>query len=62
MKLDQITMEWVPPSEIEKWFFVMYKEGGISPEEAQLLISFKFHQFEERLRVVEEQTRTQWSN
>ena len=52
----------MPPSEIEKWFFVTYKESGRSPEEAQLLNSFKLHQLDERLMVVEGQTRNQWSN
>jgi hypothetical protein len=47
---------------IEKWFSEAYKDHQRSPEEIQLLILYKLHQLEERVKGVEHQTKTHWAN
>ena len=61
MVLDKITThdELI---KIEKWFAETYNGNQKSPEEVQLLILYKLHQLEERLKVVEHQTKTHWAN
>lgn len=61
MLLDQITNQ-DELVKIEKWFSETYKGNQKSSEEVQLLILYKLHQLEERLKVVEHQTRTHWVN
>lgn len=62
MAHDQLTLGEETTREIEKWFLETHKESGKSPEEVQLLILYKLHQLEERLKVVEYQTKTHWAN
>lgn len=59
---DQLTIGEETTRELEKWFLETYKKKGKSPEEVQLLILFKLHQLEDRLKVVEHQTKTHWAN
>jgi hypothetical protein len=59
---DQLTIGEEATRELEKWFSETYREKGKSPEEVQLLILYKLHQLEERLKVVEHQTKTHWAN
>ncbi|MEX1240275.1 MAG: hypothetical protein WEB30_11175 [Cyclobacteriaceae bacterium] len=47
---------------IEKWFSDTYGKTERSPEEIQLLILYKIHELEERLKTVERQTKTHWVN
>ena len=47
---------------IEKWFSETYGKTERSPEEIQLLILYKIHELEERLKTVEHQTKTHWVN
>lgn len=61
MLLEQITNQ-DELVKIEKWFSETYKSSLRSPEEIQLLILYKLHQLEERLKVVEHQTKTHWAN
>lgn len=61
MVLDKVTTD-EELVKIEKWFSETYKEKGKSPEEIQLLVLYKLHQLEERLKVVEHQTKTHWAN
>jgi hypothetical protein len=49
-------------TEIENWFSKTYSESGKSQEDVQLLILYKLHQLEERLKAVEGQTKTHWAN
>ena len=62
MRHDQLTIGEEAALEIERWFSETHKDSGRSLEEVQLLILYKLQQIEERLKVVEEQTRTHWSN
>ena len=59
---DQLTLGEETTKELEKWFSEMYREKSKSHEEVQLLILYKLHQLEERLKVVEHQTKTHWAN
>lgn len=61
MLLDQIKHQ-DELTKIEKWFSETYKGDLKSPEEVQLLILYKLHQLEDRLKVVEHQTKTHWAN
>lgn len=61
MLLDQITKQ-DELEKIEKWFSETYKGNKKSSEEVQLIILYKLHQLEERLKTVEHQTRTHWAN
>lgn len=47
---------------IEKWFSETYKSNYRSADEIQMLILFKLHQLEDRLKQVEHQTKTHWVN
>jgi len=47
---------------IDEWFSEEYKESDKSLTEIQLLILYKLHQLEERLKVVEYQTKSHWAN
>ncbi len=62
MEHDQMTFGQKTTQELEKWFSETYKAEGKSTEEVQLLILYKLHQLEERVKVVEHQTKTHWAN
>jgi hypothetical protein len=62
MTHDQLTLGEQATREIEKWFSETYKNESKSHEEGPLLILHKLHQLEERLKVVERQTKTHWAN
>jgi hypothetical protein len=47
---------------IEKWFHETYPDTSTSSREIQRLILYKLLQLEERLKVVEHQTKTHWLN
>lgn len=47
---------------IEKWFRASFKDDQKSSQEMQLIILYKLHQIEERLKVVEYQTKSHWAN
>lgn len=59
---DQLTIGEETTKELEKWFSETYKEKGKSAEEVQLLILYKLHQLEERMKTIEHQTKTHWAN
>lgn len=46
----------------DKWFQQSYGDRPKSHDEIQLLILYKLHQLEEKLKVVEHQTKTHWAN
>jgi hypothetical protein len=62
MKHDQIALSDEKSAKIEEWFSETYGTIPKSAEEIQLLILYKLHQLEERLKVVEYQTKTHWAN
>ena len=62
MTQDKLALGEETTQELEKWFSETYRESGKTHEEIQLLILYKFHQLEERLKVVEHQTKTHWAN
>ena len=47
---------------IEKWFSETYGTSEKSGEEIQLLILYKLHQLENKIKEVEYQTKTHWAN
>ncbi|MBK7652082.1 MAG: hypothetical protein IPJ20_17065 [Flammeovirgaceae bacterium] len=47
---------------IEKWFAKTYAFSEKSELEIQLIKLYKLHQLEERIKVVEHQTKTHWPN
>jgi len=49
-------------TKIETWFSETYGTTEKLPEETQLLILYKIHQLEERLKKLEHQTKTHWVN
>ena len=49
-------------AKIEKWFAETYKSQQKPSVEVHLLILYKLHQLEERLKVIEHQTKTHWAN
>lgn len=49
-------------AKIEKWFAETYKSQQKPSQEVDLLILHKLHQLEERLKVIEHQTKTHWAN
>jgi hypothetical protein len=61
MEIDQLTSD-EELVKIERWFSETYKNHQRSSEEIQLLILYKLHQLEERVNVVEQQTKTHWVN
>ena len=47
---------------IERWFSETYGTSEKSGEEIQLLILYKLHQLENKIKEVEYQTKTHWAN
>ncbi len=62
MKYDPLTIDQEISTKLEKWYSETYKDKISSPEVLQLLILHKLHQVEERLKVLEHQTKTNWVN
>lgn len=60
MEQDQLVVVDKDILKIEKWFSETYGEMDKSAQEMQLLILYKLHQLEERVQVIEEQTKTHW--
>jgi hypothetical protein len=60
MEQDQLVVVDKDILKIEKWFLETYGEMDKSVQEMQLLILYKLHQLEERVQVIEEQTKTHW--
>ena len=60
MEQDQLEVVDKDILKIEKWFSEMYGGMDKSVQEIQLLILYKLHQLEERVQVIEEQTKTHW--
>lgn len=60
MEQDQLVVIDKDILKIEKWFLETYGEIDKSVQEMQLLILYKLHQLEERVQVIEEQTKTHW--
>lgn len=62
MELATLTHPDKTTLKIEKWFSEAYGSTERSPEDIQLLILYKLHELEERLKRVEHQTKTHWAN
>ncbi len=60
MITDQLMITDKTYREVQKWYIETYGEGERSAEELQLLILYKLHQLEERIKVIEQQTKTHW--
>jgi len=58
---DQITNQ-EELAKIERWFSETHVSNQKSSDEVQLLILYKLHQLEKRMKVVEHQTGTHWAN
>jgi hypothetical protein len=60
MDTDQLMITDKTFLEVQKWYLKTYGESERSPEELQLLILYKLHQLEERMKIIEHQTKTHW--
>lgn len=60
MDTDQLMITDKTYLEVRKWYIKTYGGSERSPEELQLLILYKLHQLEERMMIIEQQTKTHW--